>query len=506
MSVRWPRVLTPTLLSQILKKQKSPVTALRLFDEAKERFSNYGHNGSVYATMINILGKSNRVLDMNYVIEQMKEDSCECKDTVFASAITTFSRAGRLDDAVSLFKSLHEFNCVNWTRSFETLLQEMVKESELEAACHIFRNYCYGWEVNSRITALNLLMKVLCRVNRSDLASHVFQEMNYQGCYPDRDSYKVLMKGFCREGKLQEATHLLYSMFWRISQKGSGEDIVVYRILLDALCDTGEVDEAIEILSKILRKGLKAPKRCYHHIEAGHWQGTSDGIECVKRMLTETLIRGAIPSLDSYSAMATDLFEEGKLAEGEEVLIAMRRKGFQPTPYIYGSKVKALCKAGKLGEAISVIDKEMKAGHCLPTIGVYNILMKGLCDQGCDQGKSIEAVGYLEKMSKQVSCVANEETYQTLVDGLCRYGEFLEASKVMEEMLIKSFFPCVETYNVMIQGLCGMDRLYEAVMWLEEMVSQDMVPESCVWKALSESVCLGSIDIVEILDCLISKH
>ncbi|KAJ0245000.1 Pentatricopeptide repeat-containing protein [Hirschfeldia incana] len=501
MSIRWPRVLTPTLLSQILKKQKSPVTALRLFDQAKQWFPSYnGHNGSVYATMITILGKSsNHIPEMKYVIEKMKEDSCECKDAVFASVISTFSRAGRLEDAVSLFKSLHEFNCVDWTVSFETLMDEMVKESEYEAACEVFRKYCYGWEVSSRIRSLNLLMKVLCQVKRSDLASHVFQEMNYQGCYPDRESYRILMRGFCLEGKLQEATHLLYSMFWRISQKGSGEDIVVYRMLLDALCDAGEVDEAVEVLGKILRKGLKAPKRCYHRIEAGGcWEGDREG---VKRLLTETLIRGAIPSLESYTAMATDLLEEGKLVEGEEVLLAMRKKGFEPTPFIYSAKVKALCKAGKVEEAVNVINKEMMEGHCLPTVDVYNVLIKGLCDEG----KSVEAVGYLKEMSKRVSCVANEETYQTLVDGLCGVGKFVEASQVMEEMLIKSFFPGVETYNVMIKGLCGMNRRYEAVMWLEEMVSQDMVPESSVWKALAESVCVGSIDVVEILERLVSS-
>ncbi|CAF2313525.1 hypothetical protein HID58_037538 [Brassica napus] len=503
MSVRWPRVLTPTLLSQILKKQKSPVTALRLFDQAKERFPSYnGHNGSVYAAMITILGKSNHhIPEMKYVIEKMKEDSCECKDTVFASAIKTFSRAGRLNDAVSLFKSLREFNCVNWTLSFDTLMHEMVKEEKLEAACGLFREYCYGWEVSSRINALNLLMKVLCEANRSDLASHVFQEMNYQGCYPDRESYRVLMRGFCQEGKLHDATHLLYSMFWRISQKGSGEDVVVYRMLLDALCDAGEVEEAVEILGKILRKGLKAPKRCYHRIEAGHWEGTSESRERVKRLLTEALIRGAIPSLESYTAMATDLFEEGKVVEGEEVLLAMRRRGFEPTPFIYSAKVKALCRAGKLEEAVSVINKEMMEGHCLPTVDVYNVLIRGLCNEG----KSVEAVGYLKEMTKHVSCVANEETYQTLVDGLCWDGKFVEASQVMEEMLIKNFFPGVETYSVVIKGLCGMERRYEAVMWLEEMVSQDMVPEPSVWKALAESLCFGAVDVLEILDHLVSS-
>ena len=68
-----------------------------------------------------------------------------------------------------------------------------------------------------------------------------FLEINYQGCYPNKESYRILMKELCEGGRLNEATHLLYSMFWRISQKGSGEDIVVYRTLLYAESDNWHI-------------------------------------------------------------------------------------------------------------------------------------------------------------------------------------------------------------------------------------------------------------------------
>lgn len=35
----------------------------------------------------------------------------------------------------------------------------------------------------------------------------------------------------------------------------------------------------------------------------------------------------------------------------------------------------------------------------------------------------------------------------------------------------------------------------EVVMWLDEMVTRDMVPESSVWNALTESVCCGAVDV-----------
>ncbi|XP_016649638.1 PREDICTED: pentatricopeptide repeat-containing protein At1g05600-like, partial [Prunus mume] len=193
MSIRWPRLLTPTHLSQIIRKQKNPLTALQIFSEAKCKYPNYRHNGPVYANMISILGNSGRINEMKEVINEMKNDSCECKDSVFVSVIKTYARAGLLDEAVSLFKNISQFNCVNWTQSFNTLLEIMVKESKLEAAHRIFMEHCCGWEVSSRVRSLNLLMLALCQKGRSDIALQVFQEMDYQSCNPDRESYRILM-------------------------------------------------------------------------------------------------------------------------------------------------------------------------------------------------------------------------------------------------------------------------------------------------------------------------
>ncbi|KAK4849305.1 hypothetical protein QYF36_023354 [Acer negundo] len=490
MSVRWPRLLSPTHLSQIIKKQKNPLTALQFFNEAKIKYPNYRHNGPVYATMIGILANSNRITEMKEVVNQMKEDSCECKDVVFATVIKTYANAGLLNEAVLLFRNLSQFNCVNWTESFNTLLKEMVKESKLEDAHQLFLESCYGWEVKSRVRSLNLLIDVLCQRKRSDLALQVFLEMEYQCCYPDRESYRILMKGLCNDERLNEATHLLYSMFWRISQKGSGEDIVVYRTLLFALCDKGQIQEALEMLEKILRKGLKAPKSHRHCIDVPPCNNGED-IEGVKHLIIKALVRGSIPSLASYNAMAVDLYNEGRISEGNEVLDEMRVKGFWPSLVMYEAKLAALCKGGLVDKAVKVIEEEMVRGIFVPTVRVYNIMLKGLCDAG----HSEIAVGYLKKMAKQVGCVANKETYSILVDGLCRDGGFVEASRVLEEMLIKSHWPSVETYNVLIRGLCSLGRRYECVIWLEEMMSQGHLPDLSVWSSLVASLCCNMADM-----------
>ncbi|XP_027924414.1 pentatricopeptide repeat-containing protein At1g05600 [Vigna unguiculata] len=484
MSIRWPRVLSPTYLSQIIRTQKNPIKALHIFNEAKSRYPNYCHNGPVYATMISILGTSGRLTEMRDVIEQMREDSCECKDSVFVSVIKTYANAGQVDEAVSVYKTIPQFNCVNWTESFITILQIMVNENRLEMAHRLFVESSCGWEVRSRVRALNLLMYALCQKSRSDLALQLFQEMDYQSCYPNRDSYAILMKGLCQDRRLHEATHLLYSMFWRISQKGNGEDIVVYRTLLDALCDAGKLEEAMEILDKILRKGLKAPKRCYNRPDLGQFLDGKD-IESAKRVIHEALIKGSIPSLASYNAMAIDLYTEGKIDEADKVIMEMQDRGFRPTHSIFEAKVAALCKVTKVNEAIKVIEEDMVKVNCLPTARVYNTLLKSLYNVG----NSTAVLESLNKMSNKVGNAGDRDTYSMLLEMLCGERRYVEASQLLEKMSIKSYWPCTNSYNSVIKGLCSLGRQYEAVMWLEDMMSQGKLPETSVWNSLTSLFC-----------------
>lgn len=504
MGIRWPRVLTPTQLSEIIRSQKNPLTALRIFNQAKEKYPNYSHNGPVYATMIGLLGDSGRISEMKELIDQMKEDSCECQDSLFAGVIKTFAGAGMVNEAVNMFESIPQFNCVHWTDSFNTLLGILVKESRLEAAHRLFVENSCGWGVKSRVESLNLLMDALCRRKQSDLALNIFQEMDFQGCYPNRDSYRILMKGLCQDGRLNEAIHMLYSMFWRISQKGSGADIVIYRTLLDALCDDGKVEDAVEILRKILRKGLKAPMDRRSRLDLTQCSNNDEDIEATKRLVNEAIIRGGIPSMATYEAMAIDLYDEDKIDEAEKVLNIMHGKGFSLSLLIYEAKVAALSRIGRVSEAVKVVEEDMKEGTCVPTVKMYNTVLKGLCEAG----NSISAVGYLKKMAKQVGCVSDKETYSILVDGLCRDGEFLEASQVLEEMLSKSYWPSAKTYASLIPGLCATNRQYEAVMWLEEMVSQGMLPNLSIWDSLVLSACrrMRNIDVFHELFTKLAVH
>ncbi|XWS67595.1 hypothetical protein CRYUN_Cryun04dG0019300 [Craigia yunnanensis] len=275
----------------------------------------------------------------------------------------------------------------------------------------------------------------------------------------------------------------------RISQKGSGEDIVVYRILLDSLYDNGKVEEGLEFLGKVLRKGLKAPKSRRERLDLSKCINAEDS-EATKRLINEVLLRGGVPNMGSYSVMAIDLYKEGRVDKAEKVLHEIRKKGFWPSLLMYEAKAQALCKKGRVSEVVKVIEEDIKEGTCVPDVRLNNIVLKCLCDAG----DSELAVGHLKKMAKQVGSIADKETYSILVNGLCKDGKFVEASRLLEEMLIKSHWPGAETYTIVIRGFCSIGRQYEAVM-LEEMVRQGMLPDLSIWNSLVASVCCKMTDI-----------
>lgn len=320
-----------------------------------------------------------------------------------------------------------------------------------------------------------MVISALCGMKRPELALEVFVEMNQHCCFPDRETYRILMKSLCESNRLEDATHLLYSMLWRISQKGCDADVVVFRVLLEALCEKGEVEKAEEVLSKILKKGLRIPRlrRCFQR-----WEISGANMKEMKESINDALVSGGVRSATSYSAVIEDLYSEGKIEDADRLMNEMvQKRGFIPKLTTYEAKISALGREGRTEkDGILVLEDEMVRRGCAPAISTYNSVMEGLCKEG----RGLMSLSVLRRMKR-----TNEKSYEIVVNGLCRESRYIEACSVMEMMLTKKHLPCTAMFGELIKGLCSIGRSYEAVVYLEEMlVRQGKVPESDVWTSL----------------------
>ncbi|GAB4849358.1 hypothetical protein Ancab_004160 [Ancistrocladus abbreviatus] len=194
--------------------------------------------------------------------------------------INAWQVRGDLSGASKVFNEMCERGFQPNTVTFATLIGGLCANSMLKEAFKLKRDMWRVYKVRPNCYVYASLMEGLCWANELTLAlklkdemldkkiqldsaiytsliSGLFkagkkmEEMEDVACKPDVDSYNILIRGYCKVGKLREATDLFEGM----PRQGCTPDVVSYQILLDELLDSLEFNEATFILDEKIFKG-----------------------------------------------------------------------------------------------------------------------------------------------------------------------------------------------------------------------------------------------------------
>jgi pentatricopeptide repeat protein len=102
------------------------------------------------------------------------------------------------------------------------------------------------------------------------------------------------------------------------------------------------------------------------------------------------------------------------------MLTQMREQGVNPDVFTYSSVIAALCRMGRLADAMDKFSQMISIGVQPDTI-VYQILIQGYCTHG-DLGKTKELV--YEMMNKGIP-FPNIVFFSSVINGLCKEGRVL---------------------------------------------------------------------------------
>uniref|UniRef100_A0A2N9GIN2 H(+)-exporting diphosphatase n=1 Tax=Fagus sylvatica TaxID=28930 RepID=A0A2N9GIN2_FAGSY len=323
--------------------------------------------------------------------------------------------------------------------------------------CHLNR-VDFGFSVLARILklgyqpnciTLNTIVKGLCLQGDLGGAVRLVVEMEKKGYKPDVITYGTIINSLCKIGETAAAIELLR----KLEEEKVEFNVVLYNTIIDSLCKDRSVTEALNFLFEMMSKGIQPNVITYTCLiqglcNFGQWKEATS-------LFKEMEQRKIMPNVHTFNILVDTLCKEGMLTEAKEVFEKiddamhlfheMSNKGMIPNVVTYNTLIGGFCRVGRPQAALEFFDK-MRASwptsrspdlchlvrwlmtarelfYSLPTKGLqptvptYNIMIKGLCQEGLID----EASELLEKMDEN-GCSPNDRTPVQDVADSCRTG------------------------------------------------------------------------------------
>ncbi|KAJ8761130.1 hypothetical protein K2173_000809 [Erythroxylum novogranatense] len=464
---KWPKKITPSLVVKLIRAEKDLQKAKLLFDSATAEYSNgFKHDHTTFGVMISKLVSANQFRPAEELLSRMKEEQCRIREDIFRCIFLGYGRVHRPLDVIRLFEMMGEFECKPTEKSYITVLDILVGESQLRVAIRFYR-YMKKMGIPVSVVSLNVLIKGLCKNSGTmDAAIGIFREMPRRGCNPDAYTYGTLINGFCRLGKISEAREL----FKEMEIQGCLASVVTYTSLIHGLCQSDKVDEAMELLEKMNTKGIEPNVFTYSSLMDGLCKHgcSSKAMEVFEMMVSKR----HKPNMITYSTLINGLCGEGKLLEAVKILDRMKLQGLKPDAGLYGKIIKGFCDLCKFWEAANFLD-EMLLGGVSPNrltwsihVRINNSVVQGLCDNG-NPNRAFQL--YLSMRTRGIS--VDDCTFTTLVKHFCNKGDMHKAARIVQEMTIDGCVPDEATWSGLVGGFWERRKVREA---FEELAIQLM--------------------------------
>ncbi|KAL5203187.1 hypothetical protein ABZP36_014139 [Zizania latifolia] len=153
--------------------------------------------------------------------------------------------------------------------------------------------------------------------------------------------YTALLYWWCRQGKLDEAKHVLT----RMKAVGVAPDVVVFNTLLAGFIADGRFEDAFELTREMEQHGCP-------------------------------------PNAVSYTILMQGLGVRGRVDEAMRVFVEMRGKGCFPDAVTYATLVTSFCKAGRISQEYEFLDTMVRECRCPPDLSIYNVVIRSSCKLG----------------------------------------------------------------------------------------------------------------------------
>ncbi|KAH9610364.1 hypothetical protein KSS87_003109 [Heliosperma pusillum] len=338
--------LTPQLILQVLNNSAlAGRTNLDFFKWVSSKSPDFAVNDEVFSYFVDYFGRRK---DFKVIDDVLVEGKGVISSKTFASLVDRLIRAGRATQAVSFF-------------------EKMEKE--------------YGI-VRDR-EKLNYVVFKLCENGYANYAEKMVKSLANE-FFPDEYVCDMLIKGWCVDGKLEEAKRLAREMY----RGGFEIGPTAYNAILDCVCKLcREKDpfrlqsEAENLLVDMDAAGVPRNTETFNVLISNlcKIRKTEEAMKLFSRMGEW----GCYADATTFLVLTRSLYQAARVGEGDEMIDRMKSAGFGDAldKQEYYGFLKILCGIERVDHALSVFRK-MKKDGCTPGVKSYELFIGKLYAHG----------------------------------------------------------------------------------------------------------------------------
>lgn len=400
------------------------------------------------------------------------------KPTSITCHMETLPRSYREEDLDEIYKILS--SSTDWKQikkalencSIEftaELVLEILRKCSLDgcAALHFFAWVGKQPGYNHTTETYNMAIKVAGVGKDFKHMRSLFYEMRRRGCLITPDTWTIMIMQYGRAG----LTDIALKTFEEMKESNIKPNANTYKYLIMSLCGSKrrKVDEAITLFQEMIHSECIPDKELLETYVGClcKLSRLSDAKGCTDHLRK---VGFTIPLI--YSLYIRALCRAGKL---DEVLTLLEEVGAESSKldsYIYGSLIHGLLQTGRTEEALAKMNL-MKQVGINPTVHVYTSFIV----YSFKEKQTRRALEILAKMLQE-GCEPTIATYSAVVQGYMNMGKFGEAWKVFNYIKKNGPSPDFKAYTMVISCLCKAGRSEEALQIISEMLNSGIAPSS----------------------------
>ncbi|XP_020109240.1 LOW QUALITY PROTEIN: pentatricopeptide repeat-containing protein At1g03560, mitochondrial-like [Ananas comosus] len=389
-----------------------------------------------------------------------------------ASLIQSLGALGLVEELLCVWRRTKEIGIEPSLLTYNCLMDGLVNSGFVDSAEKVFR-VMEQPDAKARpdVVSRNILIKGYCKAGRTQDALNLFGQMQKEGAEnassaPDKITYLTLIQSHYGDGAFLRCL----SLYREMEEKGLEIPPHACTLVIAALCKEGKPFEASAVLERMLGRGCGANVAIYTAlIDSFAKCGAEEQAMSLFRRMKDA---GLEPDAVTYSVLINCLCKSGKVSEAMEWFRFCSEKGVPVNTIFYSSLIDGFGKAGSADRAEKLFHEMVEKGF-VPDSHCYNALLNALVKAG----RVDDACALFKRMDGE-GCHQTVYTYTILIEGMFKRHKNEEALKLWGVMIDKGIAPTTASFRVLSTGLCLSGKFNRACKILDELAPMGVVPET----------------------------